>query len=226
VKANADICFGCSVMTWPHGRQLEKESMPADSSIDLALSRILTDGWYPPHAILWRTSFVRQIGGWDASLRRNDDGELIARALLRKPRLTASKGSRAIYRQHDATGRVSARNDHSAVEANVRTVEWIYSAIAFDDGMPLARRALSRQAFELAGEAYFLGHLDLGCRAERVWRRLGRPYKRTGSLAHRIGSALLGLRGKAAVSRRLRAFARSAASEPRCDCSGNRRKSL
>lgn len=64
LNANADICFGDSAMTWPDGRSLVSKAMPNNSTVDFALSRVLSDGWYPPHAILWRTSFVRGIGGW------------------------------------------------------------------------------------------------------------------------------------------------------------------
>jgi glycosyltransferase involved in cell wall biosynthesis len=199
--ADADICFGCSVMTWPNGLREEKEPMPPGSSVDIALSCVLTDGWYPPHAILWRTQFIRQIGGWDASLRRNDDGELIARALLRGPRIAASKGDRAIYRHHDSSGRISKRTDHSAVDSNIRIAEWVYAVVSLRRDMPLSRRALSRQSFELAGEAYYLGYSDLGARAETVWRKLGAPYQRTGTLAHRIGVALLGFERKYALAR-------------------------
>ena len=125
LSANADICFGDSAMTWPDGRRLVSKAMPNNSTVDFALSRVLSDGWYPPHAILWRTSFVRGIGGWDSELRRNDDGELIARALLKGARLTASSGAQAIYRQHDSPNRVSARKDWAAIEskcANLRAL--------------------------------------------------------------------------------------------------------
>lgn len=201
-EADADICFGCSLLAWPDGRREEKESMPAASSLDFALSQVLTGGWYPPHAVLWRTSFLRDIGGWNESLRRNEDGELIARALLQEARITSSKGARAIYRQHDTPHRVSARKDHAAVEANVRIVEWVYGVISLREDLPLARQALSRQAFELAGEAYHLEYSDLGLRAEMIWRRLGPPYRKTGSWMHRVGVAILGFERKAALARR------------------------
>jgi hypothetical protein len=202
---DADICFGCSALRWPQGQQVERASMPADSNTDFALSRVLADGWYPPHAILWRTIFASRLGGWDTSLRRNDDGEFIARALLQEPRITASTGGRAIYRQHFGPARISSRSDHSAVRANVQIIERVYSAIAKRD-MPLSQRALSGQAFELASEAYYLGYKDLGGRAETIWRALGPPYQRTGSSLHRIGCALLGFEGKAALAKRLNAL--------------------
>lgn len=207
--ADADICFGNSVLVWPHGRRVEKVSMPADSSIDFALSGVLADGWYPLHALLWRTSFAHQIGGWDTSLRRNQDGEFIARALLQRPRITASAGSRAIYRQHSGT-RISSRIDHLSVESNVRIIERLCLAITPVQDMPLARRSLSRQAFELASEAYHLGYRDLGFRAEAIWQTLGPPYQRTGSLLHRIGTRLMGLEGKVVLAKRLHTFKRSA----------------
>jgi glycosyltransferase involved in cell wall biosynthesis len=201
VAAEADICFGEGVSVWPDGRAIAAPAMPPSASPDYALSRVLSDGWLPPHAILWRTSFARKIGGWDATLRRNDDGEFIARALLNGPAIACSRGPRAIYRQHEGPQRVSRRKDWAAIESSVAIIERLDARVSGRPHWPLARRSLARQAHEIASEAYFLGYDDLGARAEVIARRFGAlpPLPRTP--LHHLGVAVLGLRNKARLSR-------------------------
>jgi len=201
VAAEADICFGQGVSVWPDGRAMEAPAMPPAASLDRALSRVLSDGWLPPHAILWRTSFARKIGGWDATLRRNDDGEFIARALLNGPVIACSRGPRAIYRQHDAPRRISRRKDWSAIESSVAIVERLDARILGRPHWPLSRRSVARQAYELASEAYFLGFDDLGARAEIIARRSGALPPLPSTPLHNLGVAVLGLRNKARLSR-------------------------
>jgi glycosyltransferase involved in cell wall biosynthesis len=201
IAAESDICFGQAVSVWPDGRAREAAAMPPAASLDCALSRVLSDGWLPPHAILWRTSFARTIGGWDATLRRNDDGEFIARALLSGPAIACSRGPRAIYRQHDGPDRISRRRDWSAIESSVAIIERLDARVSGRPHWPLSRRSVARHAHELASEAYFLGFDDLGARAEIVARRSGAlpPLPRT--LLHNLGVAVFGLRNKARLSR-------------------------
>lgn len=200
--ANADICFGCSVLTWPDGRRLEKQAMPRGASMDMALGAVLTDGWHPPNAILWRTAYIRAIGAWDEQVRRNDDGELIARALLRDPVITSSSGSRAIYRQHPSPDRVSARKDRSAVQANLDIAANILAAVEKRQDMPIARAGATHSLTMLAYEAFSLGHYDVGRQAEKLARRAG-PLKHEGTWLHEFACSTIGAENKARLSRLL-----------------------
>jgi glycosyltransferase involved in cell wall biosynthesis len=201
-KADASLVFGNTVMFWPDGRKISRAATKQNLSHDEALADVLGSGWYPPHAILWRSDFMRSIGGWNESLRRNEDGELIARALLQRPIFAASQSSNALYRQHSAVGRVSARKDEAAIRANLTIGLGLAGEFNKDRGWPLATAALGKAMIELAEEAYRLGYVAVGREAEKLGRELGAS-KPGGSLANQLGSRVLGMRRKASFSRTL-----------------------
>lgn len=196
----ADIVFGSFVMTWPCGRGAFRKPMRTGASVDHALARTLTDGWYPPNAILWRTGFLRRMGGWDESLRRNEDGELLARALLSRPRFTSNFESHAVYRQHDRADRVSARKDAGAVADSLLIGKRVGAALEADGHLPEARAALAQSMYELAGEAHDLGHHAIGREAELLARRHG-PLGPQGRLLRRLGTRVLGIEMRARLAR-------------------------
>ena len=198
--AATDLVFGSFVMTWTCGRRILRQPMPAGASVDHALARTLTDGWYPPNAILWRTDFLRRIGAWDESLRRNEDGELIARALLSRPSFTSNFEGHAVYRQHDRPDRVSARKDAGAIADSLLIGKRLGAALEADGHLPEARAALARSMYELAGEAHDLGHHAIGRDAELLARRHG-PLRPRGRLLRRLGTQLLGIEMRARLAR-------------------------
>jgi glycosyltransferase involved in cell wall biosynthesis len=203
--AEADIVFGSFVMSWPDGRRLKRRAMPADATIDEALSRVLGAWWYPPNAILWRTRFLRDLGGWDETLSRNEDGELVARALLRRPRLTSNFEGYAIYRQHFSGMRVSGRKNERAIQSNFRIGESIAATLSSASDLTGAKQQLAASMFELAEEAHVLGYHPLGQQIEHLARRLG-PYRGRGTLMHRLGTRVLGIEGKAKLAARVRSL--------------------
>jgi hypothetical protein len=59
-------------------------------------------GWnLQPGAGVWRTSAVREIGGWDESLRRCEDTDVNLRGFGQRP-VTLIPDTVLLYRQHDA----------------------------------------------------------------------------------------------------------------------------
>ncbi len=61
----------------------------------------LLGGWYvAPHAIAWRTSAVRRVGGQDTALRVNQDVDLMFRILCTGSGVVGCAAPRALYRHH------------------------------------------------------------------------------------------------------------------------------
>ncbi|MDP4595323.1 MAG: hypothetical protein NWT00_12305, partial [Beijerinckiaceae bacterium] len=60
-----------------------------------------------PCAVLWRSGHIRDLGGWDESLKKNQDGDMVYRSLTHGPRLALSAGGCSIYSQGDAPTRIS-----------------------------------------------------------------------------------------------------------------------
>lgn len=51
-------------------------------------------------SLVWRTSFVREIGGWRVDIRKNQDGEIANRAVLRGAKFSVSDQGCGIYVRH------------------------------------------------------------------------------------------------------------------------------
>ncbi|WP_162806561.1 glycosyltransferase family 2 protein [Sphingosinicella terrae] len=154
-----------------------------------------------PCSVLWRTSHVRRIGGWDETIHKNQDGEIVLRAVLGGGRFALSSQGRGIYVDHPSAERITRRSDN--MESPFDVAEKL---LAIDSPVVDAatREAVcARRYYMLAGNCYYRGLDVLGDQALRRSRQLGfRGHQ--GSLPHRVASALLGLRRRYRLSRGLR----------------------
>lgn len=156
----------------------------------------------PPCAVAWRVESVRAIGGWDEQLRKDQDGELVIRALTRGLRVAVSNAGNGVYWQHRSPHRVH----HAQVEHVMRAAEITYRQISgWVDSCPPEqreryRRELGRYCCKTAWVAYSGGDAEAGARWSERARGLGfvRPgYNTSSSLL----ATLFGMR----VSSRLKA---------------------
>ena len=56
--------------------------------------------FFPPCCVAWRAESLRAIGAWDEHLRKDQDGELVIRALTRGLRVAVTKKGNGVYWQH------------------------------------------------------------------------------------------------------------------------------
>lgn len=113
-----------------------------------------------PCSVLWRTDFLRAIGGWDPTLRRQEDGELVLRALLRDARTAFSSEGHGVYVQHASTDRLTRRSDNLDSLLDVPA-----KILALDPGpIPTAtvRRACAASYRNAARTAYLRGSRSIG----------------------------------------------------------------
>lgn len=164
------------------------------ASDDLALFDRWMDGnWVCPGAALWRTDFLRGIGGWDERARINQDGELVMRALLQRPVLARNEGGRCLYHVEnlDSVSRKLSR------EKAVSYLEGLQRLAVMAEGTPFESRMRGVQAalYRLARLSFARGWPDLGRTALAEARLRGLRGHR-GTRAHRAISSLLGLETK------------------------------
>lgn len=152
----------------------------------------------PPCAVLWRREFLLSIGGWDESIAGN--GDLIYRALARRPRVAFSTVGLGVYVQREGRRRIDAR----ALASQLRVLDRVRVLAA--ERYFEAEAELARAYYGLARLAFAHGADDLGAQAEAAARALGLADD-PGPVAHRALTKIFGLRGK----QRLAKFARSAA---------------
>lgn len=138
---------------------------------------------------MWRTEFVRKIGGWDPEITRNDDGELAMRGILMGAKIAVSSSGQGVYVHHSGES-MNRRTDNmdSMLRAN-RKLLAIQS--------PVVDKAEQRQVcgehyLNIAGHAYLAGRDDIGDSAVAEGRSLGVVAK--GSWPYQIGFRLFGVK--------------------------------
>lgn len=193
--AQADMVLGRFAFEFPNGERLSLD--PAQRYGDLRRSTILRrwllEDYTPPCAVVWRTEFVRALGGWDEALAKNQDGDIVYRALLRGAIVTSTMEGQGIYVQDDNPGRITRRNNRRTLESQHRVLEKIRAQLPaqpFD-----ASIELSLAYYSLARLAFTIGVDDIGEAAERTARSLGLAGQ-PGGAAHALMASMFGLRGK------------------------------
>lgn len=132
-------------------------------------------GFYGPNpsAIMWRTASVRRIGGWQEALIKNQDGELVVRALLSNlVPCAVHKGAGVYHIHHQGTIRTSS--DRKALDSHLlvaKMVEDKFDQLSEDD----------RKKLSAALRFYYLGRLNVAAKVAdweliRFWvGKISRP---------------------------------------------------
>jgi len=201
---DADVVLGrCAVETPNGSRSLTDPGMifaPLDH--ETIMRRWLTNHYVAPCAVVWRSAFVRNLGGWDETLAKNQDGDIMHRAMMIGARPATSSTGMGVYVQDDNPNRITVTHNRRTLESQIAVLEKIrlnLDSLAFDPSPELAQAY-----YALARLAYTQGVDDLGEQAERTARELGLKGQ-TGSLSHVALSSVLGLKGK----QKLASFVRS-----------------
>lgn len=124
-----------------------------------------------PSAILWRTSFLRKVGGWNEQVRRNQDGEVILRAVMAGAEFVHSTAGRGIYVHHDSQDRITKRLD--VLESRLDVGEQLLGRSSGVISEEVKRGAIARYFYRVAMNCYSRGVSPLGDRALQRARELG-----------------------------------------------------
>lgn len=148
---------------------------------------------------LWRTEFIRRIGGWDPEITRNDDGELAMRGVLMGAKIAVSSSGQGVYVHHSGES-MNRRTDNmdSMLRANRKLLAIRSPVIARAD----QERICGEHYFAIACHAYLAGRDDIGDSAAAESRSLGVVAR--GSWPYRIGFRLLGPKRLPRLVRRLK----------------------
>lgn len=146
---------------------------PADEKpLDL-VDRWLSGNSGPnPSAIMWRTDEIRRIGGWNTAYLRNQDGELIIRAMLNGCTVAASQAGRAVYWQHRGE-RVSSVFTAEAFECQESLDKYVSHWCQINSCADSLKRSLNAFRFTVAQQAYLHRANDIGRHWESRWTLSG-----------------------------------------------------
>jgi len=190
-KEKADIGFGpMQILKERHGRRRPPVYRAYDSVDHLFRAWMAEACTVAPCAILWRTAFLREIGGWDEGVARNQDGEVVMRTILRGGRFAVSREGRGVYVHHDSDDRITRRTDNLAALIDVGEAILAFPSSAV--GPEARRQGVAGYFYRIALRFYSSGRPDLAESALRRARELG--FKgHGGPLWHRLTASLLGL---------------------------------
>jgi hypothetical protein len=111
----------------------------------------LLAGWYIPlPTVVWRTSAVRRIRGYDESLHVNQDVDLVFRALVTGQGIVGCAGPRGLYRDHSTPGRIGVLGGDNAKAQDVLRLRRRFIAELEVAGLlsVTAREALGKYCFD------------------------------------------------------------------------------
>ena len=192
---NADVvlspfCFempdGSRQVFYPHGRYGALDR-------DTIVGKWLAGDYTPPCAVIWRTEYVREIGGWDEDLAKNQDGDLMYRAVLLGARVSTSAHGLGVYVQSEDPRRITRSNTRNTLASQLAVLERVRADLPYMRNAP--EQELAKAYYGLARLAYD-GEVDeIGRNAEKVARTLGLEGQ-PGTRTHEFLATVLGLRGK------------------------------
>lgn len=151
-KDNADITFG----PWrldgdsiPQGKLRQPPNLTAD---DWVLHWINKE-CVPTCSVLWKTEKVREIGGWNEKLKKNQDGEIAVRGLINTNNLSISTQGYSTYWQHNSEIRVSNANIKDRLYASDLVYNHIFNWINKYKKLSKYRAKLGRYCCKVAWHA-------------------------------------------------------------------------
>lgn len=193
--AEADLTFGRFAFEMPDGtrRLVDPSNLYEPLDCGTVMRRWLVGGYVAPCAVVWRSDFVRVLGGWDESLAKNQDGDIVHRALMHGARLTTSSTGLGVYVQDDNPDRITLKHNRRTLASQIAVLDKIRLAL---DDLPFdPAPELARAYYAIARLAFTVGVDDLGTQAQGAARDLGLN-RQTGSLSHVVLATMLGLKGK------------------------------
>ncbi|MEM1344734.1 MAG: glycosyltransferase [Pseudomonadota bacterium] len=196
----ADLVFSTMEIRYPDGSAKQRGPYgPPDYDNRRLVREWLSGLQLNPSATLWRTAFVRQIGGWDEAIRLNQDGEIVLRALMRGARVGANRHGRGIYRLGVPGSLSGAQRQPRKLAALLDTMDSL-RAEAEATGFGDAVEGIDFVVYRIARWSFEAGEIALG-RAALSRLKKGAYRRHHGSRWHRLGAALLGLERKVRLSR-------------------------
>lgn len=194
-RVAADVVLAPFSFEMPDGsrRSFDPKSRYDAFDRDVVIARWLVGGYTPPCAVVWRTNFVRDIGAWDETLAKNQDGDLMYRALLLGARVVGSSEGMGVYVQSEDPRRITRRNTRKTLISQLMVLDRVRGDLSKMRRPPVSELALAY--YSLAKLAYDGEVDDIGRRAEKLARLLGLQGQ-AGTPAHILVASCLGLRGK------------------------------
>lgn len=197
-EKNASLAFAPCKKKW-EGTQKETKFFPLKNETPLKIvERWLNGNSGPnPSSIMWKTSEIRRIGGWDTKLTINQDGELIIRAMFNGCTVATSYCGFGIYWQHDNES-ISKKVDRFRYFSQELLEQFVQNWLDKNNSISI-KKALNVFRLRVALDAYHCGLIEIGNYWKNKWKNYGGflpilPGKRMKIFIRNLLYILLGLR--------------------------------
>ncbi|HWT11948.1 MAG TPA: glycosyltransferase family A protein [Allosphingosinicella sp.] len=193
-ESGADLGFGpWQVLKEEKGVRLPVVNRNFGGPVNLFWNWLSYAELLSPCAMLWRTDFIRRIGGWNEAVQRNQDGEMVIRAIMLGAKFVHSREGRGVYVHHDSADRITKRPDILKSRLDVGEMILARESAVIPD--KVKRGAVARYFYRVALNCYSRQATELGDRALHRARELGFS-GHTGPLWHRMSARLLGVKAR------------------------------
>lgn len=192
----ADIIFSRVRLLNPDRKDdILGETLRLCENTDDVVGYWLEDNYVPPCGVLWRRDALFEIGLWEENRRRNQDGELVLRALMQDLSWTYSDIGEGIYDKfYDGahiSGKLLSRKELlDEITLYNRISNWAEVKPAKS-----VKVSLGRAAYKIARKAYEADFKDIGDGCLAFARQLGFN-GHIGRTGHSLISSVIGLHTK------------------------------
>jgi hypothetical protein len=189
-SSEADIGFGPMQILYQQQGRRGPRFVPDFTSPEDIFRRWHLGGVYvSPCSVLWRTDFIRRIGGWDPEVTRNDDGEMVMRAILLGGKPVVSHEGNGIYVKHSSESLNNRIDNMASMLAVNEKLSRVKSPVISPE---VQRRVCGGHYFNIAWHCYARGQDALGDEALKRGRSMDPdPW---GPARYRLPLKLLGLK--------------------------------
>ncbi|MFL5538317.1 MAG: glycosyltransferase [Longimicrobiaceae bacterium] len=166
----------------------------------------LAGTWAPPCAVLYPRRLFRSAGGFDEALRRNEDGDLAMRAFVGGAGMALATRGRGFYRRHRDANRALSTDDRSGagLRSQVRVLDKLVGLLEARGRLDAYRPLIEVQYGHIANHAFQVGNFAVARECLARGGRGAEKVVRSGTLAGRLLTAVVGLERKHRVTRVLR----------------------
>ena len=192
IPRKPDIIFGPQFIEYATGEVVARRPSFSPSTRLEALDLWIAGAVAQTGAMMWNATFLRDLGGWDEKLVRNQDVELGLRGLLASDAIATTRLGKAVWCQHSSPYRIS--HTHTGAAAALGIFGYLDQHLTAlkknlnDAGLS----QLAIRYYEVARWLFQSGEIDAGRRALARSRELG-YHGHTGEGSRRLISMLVGL---------------------------------
>jgi glycosyltransferase involved in cell wall biosynthesis len=200
-QTDAQMGFGRFAKEAPGGKRVVLDHYAGGAAPLEVFRDWMIERWIPPCSVMWRADFLNEVGAWRSDLHRNQDGELVMRAMLHGPRLCATSEGLGLYNLHDDPS-VSKTFTAVALRSEMKAMTELVERARADPRRP-SLLSLGHRFYYLAFLAYDGGEAEVGDEALALARGAGLQ-GHPGTALHKLGCALMGLKRKTQLAKALK----------------------